>query len=99
MMLEQAMNLLGLAQRANRLVTGESFVLGAIRDHSAKLVFVAQDASANTHKKFTDKSSFYKIPLVDTLTTSQLSHAIGAKRSLIAVCDAGFATKLLKLLT
>ncbi|WP_461224282.1 L7Ae/L30e/S12e/Gadd45 family ribosomal protein [Lacticaseibacillus suihuaensis] len=96
---EQALNLLGLAKRADRLVTGESFVLGAIRDQSAKLVLVASDASANTHKKFTDKSSFYEIPLVDSLTTGQLSHAIGAKRSLIAVCDTGFAKKLLKLLT
>ncbi|WP_125704316.1 L7Ae/L30e/S12e/Gadd45 family ribosomal protein [Lacticaseibacillus daqingensis] len=96
---EQALNLLGLAQRARRLTTGETFVLGAIRDSSAKLVLVASDASANTKKKFTDKSSFYEIPLVDSLTTMELSHAIGAKRSLIAVCDIGFAKKLLKLLT
>ncbi|WP_179395533.1 L7Ae/L30e/S12e/Gadd45 family ribosomal protein [Lacticaseibacillus absianus] len=96
---DQALNLLGLAKRANRLTSGEAFVLGAIRDQSARLVLVASDASANTKKKFTDKSSFYEIPLVDSLTTMELSHAIGAKRSLIAVCDSGFAKKLLKLLT
>ncbi len=48
---QQALNLLGLAQRANRLTAGEGFVLAAIRDQSAKLVLVASDASANTRKK------------------------------------------------
>ncbi|KRN22239.1 ribosomal L7Ae/L30e/S12e/Gadd45 family protein [Lacticaseibacillus camelliae] len=96
---QQALNLLGLAQRANRLTAGEGFVLAAIRDQSAKLVLVASDASANTRKKFSDKGSFYQVPVNLSLTSLELSSAIGRKRSVIAVQDRGFATKLVKLLT
>ncbi|MFD1394039.1 L7Ae/L30e/S12e/Gadd45 family ribosomal protein [Lacticaseibacillus jixianensis] len=96
---QQALNLLGLAQRASRLTAGEGFVLAAIRDHSAKLVLVASDASANTRKKFSDKGSFYQVPVNFSLTSLELSSAIGRQRSVIAVQDRGFAEKLVKLLT
>ncbi|MFD1430953.1 MULTISPECIES: L7Ae/L30e/S12e/Gadd45 family ribosomal protein [Lacticaseibacillus] len=96
---QAALNLLGLAKRAGKITSGESFVLGAIRDGSAKLVFVASDASANTKKMFQDKSSFYQVPLQNGLSQLALSQAIGAARSSIAVCDVGFANKLIKLLT
>ncbi|MCG4281890.1 YlxQ-related RNA-binding protein [Lacticaseibacillus saniviri] len=96
---KQALNLLGLAKRAGKLETGEGFVLKAITKSTAKLVFVAQDASENTRKKITDKSSFYQVPVQSPFTAAELSDAIGAKRSLIAVTDAGFAQKLIKLLT
>lgn len=96
---QQAANLLGLARRAGKLVTGESFVLGAIRDGSAQLVVVASDAAANTQKQFNDKSSFYHIPIVNGLTKVQLSQAIGSVRTAVAVVDQGFSKKLLKLLT
>lgn len=96
---QQALNLLGLAKRAGRLVTGEGFVLDAIRDQSAKLVLVASDASANTRKKFSDKRDFYAVPISFALSAEELTDAIGSQRSLIAVQDNGFAKKLLKLLT
>ncbi|NOS34925.1 50S ribosomal protein L7, partial [Acinetobacter baumannii] len=48
---QAVLNLLGLARRASRLVTGDNLVLGAIRSREAKLVYVANDASANTLKK------------------------------------------------
>lgn len=96
---QKAMNLLGLAQRAGKLETGEQFVLAAIRQEKAKLVLVASDASPGTTKKFIDKSSFYAAPLSRVLSAQELTTAIGAKRSLIAVMDAGFAKKLCQLLT
>ena len=51
------LNLLGLAMRAGKLVTGEELTLKDIRANKAKFVFVAQDASENTRKKIKDKSS------------------------------------------
>jgi len=93
------LNLLGMAQRAGKLETGETFVVNAITKQTAKLVIVATDTSENTKKKMTDKSSFYSVPIQIVQTTPELSNAIGTKRSLIAVTDAGFATAMLKLLT
>ena len=96
---QQAANLLGLARRAGKLTMGEGFVLNAIRDGSAKLVLVAEDASANTIKKFTDKSSFYEVPIRTAMTKLDIAEAIGVPRTAIAVIDQGFAKKLIKLLT
>lgn len=48
---EKVLNLLGLAMRAGKLVTGEELTIGDIRSNKAKFVFVAGDASENTRKK------------------------------------------------
>lgn len=91
------MNLLGLAQRAGKLETGTDFVLRAITAQKARLVVLANDASANLDKKMRDKSAFYKVPVIAELNTVELSIAVGHKRSVIAVMDAGFAKSITKL--
>lgn len=96
---EQALNLLGIARRAKALVTGESFVIEAIRSQDAKFVVLAADAGPSTAKKITDKSSFYQVPIYRGWQRDELSHAIGMDRTAIAVTDQGFAKKLIKLLT
>ena len=53
---------LGLAMKAGKVVSGEFMTEKAIRDGMASLVIVAEDASANTKKKFKDSCSFYHVP-------------------------------------
>lgn len=48
---QKAMNLIGLAMRAGKMITGEELTIGDIRRQKAKIVFVASDASENTRKK------------------------------------------------
>ena len=52
---QQWMSLLGLANRARKLISGEELVVKEIRSGKAKLVFLSGDASANTEKKISDK--------------------------------------------
>ncbi|MGC3347912.1 L7Ae/L30e/S12e/Gadd45 family ribosomal protein, partial [Enterococcus faecium] len=52
---QKAMNLIGLAMRAGKQITGEELTIAEIRKLKAKLVFVATDASENTRKKIIDK--------------------------------------------
>lgn len=92
------LNLLGLAMRAGKLVTGEELTLKDIRANKAKFVFVAQDASENTRKKIKDKSSYYNVPVSELFSQFELSQAIGRPRMVIGVTDAGFATKIKELL-
>ena len=42
---QQVANLLGLAQRAGRIISGEELVVKAIQEGKAKLVFLAHDAA------------------------------------------------------
>ena len=44
-------NLLGLAQRAGKLISGEELVIKVTRKKKAKLVFLANDAASNLTKK------------------------------------------------
>lgn len=44
-------SLLGLMQRASKLITGEELVVKAIQNKKAYHVIIASDASENTRKK------------------------------------------------
>lgn len=48
---QSILNLLGLAARARKIVSGEEQVIKEVRSNGAKLVILATDASANTRKK------------------------------------------------
>ena len=90
---------MGLATRGRNLTSGESQVLDAIRGGEAFLVVVAKDASDNTKKLFTDKCSFYEVPIKIWGTRAELGHAIGKEmRASLAVLESGFADKLISLL-
>ena len=81
-------NLLGLAQRANRIISGEELVVRAIQDGKAKLVFLANDAAPNLTKKITDKSHYYKVEVSTVFSTLELSTAVGKSRKVLAITDA-----------
>lgn len=95
----KVLSLLGLAIRGHNLVSGEFQTENAIKSGHAMLVIVAEDASANTKKLFTDKSSYYGVPVYQYGTKESLGSAIGKEqRSSLAVCDAGLAKAVVKAL-
>ncbi|BDP50254.1 50S ribosomal protein L7/L12 [Enterococcus faecium] len=95
---QKAMNLIGLAMRAGKLITGEELTIAEIRKQKAKLVFVATDASENTRKKIKPAAKIVKerakaaIKTVLTITTNQ-TITIAAN-----LMDAGFAKKTKELI-
>lgn len=89
--------LLGLAMRGRNLVSGEFQTLEAVKNGSAMLVIIAEDASANTRKLFTNKCKFYEVPIREFGTKDELGRAIGKDlRSSLGVCDAGLAEEIVK---
>lgn len=83
--------------RGRNLVSGEFQTEGAVKNGSAMLVIIAEDASANTKKLFTDKCSFYKVPVYEFGTKEMLGRAVGKDlRSSLGVCDAGLADAIMK---
>ena len=93
----KVLSLLGLAMRGRNLVSGEFQTLEAIKKGSAMLVIIAEDASDNTKKLFTDKCTFYEVPVVQYGTKAQLGRAIGKDlRSSVGVCDVGLADAIIK---
>ena len=96
---QKIFNLIGLATRARKIITGEELVLAAIRSGSAKLVILSDDASANTAGKFRDKCIHYRTPMHAFGSRYEIGHAIGKEaRVVLAITDSGFAKKLSGLL-
>lgn len=92
-------SLVGLANRAGKIISGEELSVKEIRNGKAKLVLLSADASANTAKKITDKCRSYKVPIRIVENREVLGHAIGKDaRVVISILDTGFAKKLLSLL-
>ncbi|MFD2682790.1 YlxQ family RNA-binding protein [Bacillus seohaeanensis] len=93
------MSLLGLANRARKVISGEELVIKEVRNGKAKIVILSQDASDNTRKKISDKCRYYKVPLVSVDNRYSLGQAIGKEaRVVVALADNGFAKKLSELL-
>lgn len=59
------LNLLGLANRARKLVHGEGTIVEGIRNKQVKLVLIAEDATDNTTKE---------IKQINVKATSPLCH-------------------------
>ncbi|MBI0578496.1 MULTISPECIES: YlxQ family RNA-binding protein [Bacillaceae] len=96
---QQWMSLLGLANRARKITSGEELTVKQIQSGGAKLILLSADASGNTTKKISDKCKSYEVPLKIVENRHLLGHAIGKEaRVVVAVLDDGFAKKLVTLL-
>lgn len=92
------LSLLGLCKRAGKLAAGEVAAEQAVRKKQAYLLILAEDASKNTKKKFTNSAAYYELPLAEIGEKNELGRAIGADtRSIIAITEEGFAKKLKQL--
>lgn len=93
-------SMVGLATRAGKTVAGEFSVEKAVKTQKAKLVIVSQEASENTKKMFTDKCTYYKVPVFVYGSRKELGNATGKKdRVSIAVLDSGFSKSIISMLT
>ena len=98
-MQDRVLSLLGLASRAGKIAAGGFSAEEAVKSRKARLVLIAEDTQSNTVKKFTDKCTFYNVPLRFYGTKESLGHAVGREsRACIAVTDRGFADSILKIM-
>ena len=88
---------MGLATKAGRTASGEFSVEKAVKEGRAYLVIVAEDASDNTKKKFSNMCHFYRVPIYYYGEKAILGHSMGkGQRSSMAFLDEGLAKKLLQ---
>ena len=97
--IKKYLNLLGLANVAKGIVSGETLIK-SIAANETKLVVIANDASANTKKKITDKCHFYHVDyfIVDE-NIETISKAVGKNnRVALGITNQGFAKKIKELI-
>ncbi len=92
---EPVYRFLSLATKAGKIKSGEFSVEKAIKEYEAYLVIIAEDASDNTKKHFSDMCSYRDIPIRQFGDSSLIGKFTGKEfRKSIAVCDEGFSVKL-----
>ena len=85
---------LGLCSKAGKLIYGVPMIVEALqKGKKIYLVLESGDTSDNTHKKITDKCSFYGVEKIRLeFDGGEISSAVGKSSNLaaIAVTDEGF---------
>lgn len=95
---KKVLSLLGLSAKSGNLVSGEFSTEKTVKEHKAALVVVAEDASDNTKKSFSNMCAYYHVPMIVFADKETLGHAIGKQfRASVAVTQDGFAKAILKL--
>jgi len=88
-----------MAQRANKIVSGEFAVQKELAGKKAKLLIVAEDAAEETKKSYANMALRYKIPMYHVLTKEELGECLGKNfRASAVLLDAGFSKALQKLI-
>lgn len=94
---QKIMNLLGMAQRAGRLASGDFAVTQSLEKGQAKLLLVAADASEETQKRYRQLAAKANIEMFCLGDRERLGHCIGKEfRAAVAVLDAGFANAMVR---
>lgn len=92
---DKILSMLGLAQKAGKIASGEFSAEKAVKTGKALMIIVAEDASDNTKKMFRNMCIFYHVPMYIYATKDALGNCIGKKyRASLAVTDKGFSKSL-----
>ncbi len=82
----------GLATKSGKVASGEFSTEKAVKEGKAWLVIVAEDASNNTKKMFTNMCTYYQVPIYFFGEKTELGHAMGKEfRASLALTDKGLA--------
>ena len=93
----KVLSLVSLATRAGKTASGEFCTEKEVKSGRAFLVLVADDASDNTKKMFTNMCTYYQVPFCCYGTKDELGPAIGKEiRASLAVTDEGFRDAIIK---
>ena len=93
----KVLSMLGLAAKAGKVASGEFSTEKEVKSGNACLVIVAEDASDNTKKMFTNMCTYYKVPICYFGGKNELGHAMGKEmRASLAVVEEGLAKAIVK---
>ena len=91
---QRAMNLLSMAARAHRIVSGAFMAEETLKKRRGTFLLLAVDASEETKEKFSRMAARMHVPAVELLTMQQLGHCLGKEYRAVAVLiDRGFADR------
>ncbi len=95
--MDRIFSMIGMAQKAGKVVSGEFATEKAVKTGKAFLVIVSDVASDNTKKMFRNMCTFYEVPMYTYGTKEDLGHSMGKEfRASLAITEEGFAKSIRK---
>lgn len=92
-------SMLGLAVKAGKLVSGDGICEKYIRSGKGRLAIIAQDASLNTKKKYSDMCKFKGIKFRSFGQKELIGKSVGKlERAVLVLTDENFVKKILELI-
>ena len=92
---KRIMNLLSMAARARRIVSGAFTAEETLKKKRGAYLLLAADASEETKEKFTRMAAQMNVPAAELLTMQQLGRCLGKEcRAVAVLIDRGFADRL-----
>lgn len=92
----KVMGLIGLAQKAGCVSSGEQACEMAVRSGNRGVMILAVDASKNTEKKFTDKCAYYNVPLIRLGSKEELGRTIGKQERSVLFINEKMSAAVIK---
>lgn len=95
---EKWISLLTICRKAGKLIMGFDPAMEEAKAGRARCVFITADASEKTRKEVRFFCERNGVPMAETaVTMEEIQRAVGRKAGVLAVCDAGFAGRLMEL--
>jgi len=90
-------SLLGISQKAGKLISGQDSVERVVNSKRIYLIIISQDSSENTKKRFLNMANSKNIPVVVWGTANDLGKSIGKEgRKVLSLTDRGLADAIYK---
>ena len=94
---ERKYTMLGFAQKAGKIASGENTVEAKMKDKGASLVIIAEDAPEHTKAKFINLAEGCRIKYIIFGEKNHLGLSIGkSPRNVVLVSDKNFAAQIMK---
>ena len=96
---DRLLSLLGLAQRAGKIKSGNFAVEQSVKSGASCLVILSRDTSEASKKHIRDMCAYYDVTCREYADKEQLGSAIGKEfRSVLSLEDAGFCKSVMAIL-
>ena len=92
---EKKYTMLGFAQKAGKLASGENTVEAKLKEKGASLLVVAEDAPEHTTERMKSLADRYRVDFMIFGEKNRLGQSIGkSPRNVVLVSDKNFATQI-----
>lgn len=96
--MDKLLQMIGMAKRAGKTVSGTFLSEKAIKSGDSKLIVISEDISAASKKSVTDACKYYNVKYIEYADRERLGKITGGgNRTVVSINDSGFAETVLKI--